>query len=65
MELKAKMTEWMENGCLLGWLIDPESETVYVYDREAQSIHLGFDKPISGEPVLPGFELILSELRLK
>ena len=63
-QLKEKMSEWMENGCLLSWLIDPETETVYIYQGQTQSVHNGFDKPVSGEPVLPGFELILSELRM-
>jgi Uma2 family endonuclease len=62
--LKAKMMEWMANGCLLAWLIDPETETVFVYHGKNQSIHNGFDNPISGEPILPGFQFILSELRI-
>lgn len=28
---KRKMTEWMENGALLGWLIDADHGTAYVY----------------------------------
>jgi Uma2 family endonuclease len=62
--LKAKMVEWVENGCALGWLIDPESETVYVYTRQSQSEHREFGQSISGEPTLPGFHFILSELRI-
>ncbi len=62
--LKSKMNEWMENGCRLGWLIDADSETVYIYElNKSERIHQGFDLPLSGEPVLSGFELILSELR--
>ena len=63
--LKSKMKEWMENGCRLGWLIDVESEIVYIYEsNKPERIHEGFDHPLSGEPVLKGFELVLSELRL-
>lgn len=63
--LKSKMKEWMENDCRLGWLIDVESECVYIYEsNKPERIHQGFDQPLSGEPVLKGFELILSELRL-
>ena len=63
--LKLKMKEWMENGCRLGWLIDVEAEMVYIYEQaKPEKIHQGFDKPLSGEPVLPGFEFVLSELRL-
>lgn len=28
---KAKMQEWIENGAQLGWLIDPDKRTVYIY----------------------------------
>lgn len=62
--LKAKMEEWMENGCLLGWLIDADEEIVFVYDAAGVKEVRGFDKPLSAEPLLPGFELILAELRV-
>ncbi|MEO5603212.1 MAG: Uma2 family endonuclease [Cyclobacteriaceae bacterium] len=63
-ELKAKMNEWMDNGCKLGWLIDADEEKVYVYYNSQETVHNGFNNPLSGEPVLPGFNLILSELRV-
>ncbi len=54
----------MANGCQLSWLIDPEAENVYIYraDGTRDIVH-GFDNIISGETILPGFELRLSELR--
>ena len=61
--LKNKMKEWMENGCLLGWLIDVDNETVYVYEGRIERKHTDFSKPISGEPVLKGFKLKLIELK--
>jgi Uma2 family endonuclease len=30
-QVQAKMPEWMDNGAKLGWLINPEARTVYVY----------------------------------
>jgi Uma2 family endonuclease len=64
-DLKLKMKEWMENGCLLGWLIDADEETVFIYEQGKQvKEHKSFDLPLSGEPVLSGFVLILSELRV-
>jgi Uma2 family endonuclease len=64
-ELNAKMEEWINNGCLLGWLIDADEETVYIYrpGKEVEQ-HTNFDQPISGDPVLPEFSLMLSELRM-
>ncbi len=61
---QAKMEEWMANGSQLGWLIDPEKEMVYVYSAGQVSTINGFDQQLSGAPLLPGFELNLSELRL-
>jgi len=61
--LKEKMVEWMNNGCRLGWLIDPMEEKAYIYrpDQEVQIIN-SFREKLYGEAVLPGFELDLSEL---
>lgn len=61
---QSKMSKWIENGVLLGWLIDPKTETTFIY-RANSSVEIisGFDKKLSGEDVLPGFELDLSILK--
>lgn len=65
-KLQRKMTDsWIANGVRLAWLIDPYDEKVYIYrpDREVEEI-TGFDgKVLSGEEVLPGFELPLEEMK--
>jgi Uma2 family endonuclease len=64
-ELKEKMTEWIDNGVRLGWLIDPKKQMSYVYRADGSiDIIRGFDKKLSGEDVLKGFELDLSLLIL-
>ena len=64
-ELREKMSEWIVNGCRLGWLIDADEEIVYVYrSGKRVATHTNFNKSISGEPELPGFKLLLSELRV-
>lgn len=64
-ESQEKMMEWMDNGVRLGWLIDPKQEKVFVYRPESLiSIVEGFDKTVSGEEVLVGFELRLERLRV-
>jgi len=64
--LKQKMEEWIENDCRLGWLIDPLEEKAYIYkpDETTQIID-SFDEKLSGEKLLPSFELSLSELRVE
>ena len=62
--LQEKMKEWIANGCRLGWLIDPESEIAYIYRAEGEKESVkGFDNLLSGENVLQGFTLNLSDLR--
>ena len=64
-DLQAKMVEWIENGALLGWLIDPKTQTSYIYRKDGSMEQVdGFDKKLSGEDVLKGFELDLSLLVL-
>ena len=64
-DLKKKMQEWIDNGCQLGWLIDADEEVVYVYEPGKDSrTHTDFNIPLSGSPLLVGFELILSGLRV-
>ena len=60
--LRAKMREYMDNGVILGWLINPKDRQVEIY-RQRQSIEI-LEEPssISGEEVLPGFVLELSRI---
>ena len=63
-DAKAKMqNDWMDNGCQLGWLIDPFNQTVYIYRADGSiQINRDFNQPLSGEDVLPGLQFDLSEL---
>lgn len=60
--LQNKMNEYIENGALMGWLIDPLKRQVYIY-RSDQSVQV-LDDPeaVSGAPLLDGFMLNLREL---
>lgn len=60
--LQDKMLEYMTNGARLGWLIDPPNQRVEVY-RPGEPVEI-LQKPstISGEPVLPGFQLNLDRI---
>jgi Uma2 family endonuclease len=59
---QAKMDEYIANGALLGWLINPYSKTVDVY-RPGQPVErLVNPSTISGDPVLAGFVLTTSEI---
>lgn len=60
--LQAKMREYIENGVRLGWLIDPIKKRVHIYRSNGAVEILENPSKISGENVLPGFELDLAEI---
>lgn len=53
------MREYMENGAVLGWLIDPQNRTVEIYRLGLEAEVLTNPSELSGEEVLPGFLLDL------
>jgi len=65
-KLQTKMTDtWMANGVRLAWLIDPYEDKVYIYRPGRDTIVVeGFaDKTLSGEDIMPGFELPLETMK--
>jgi len=61
-QVQAKMREWMDNGARLGWLIDPETRTVYIY-RPGQATERLLDLPrVGGEPPMDGFVLEMADI---
>ena len=60
--LHRKMDEWVENGCRLGWLIDPTSKEAYIFRPEKKVEKRDFEATLSGEDVLPGFFFDLKAL---
>ncbi|MGK7938085.1 MAG: Uma2 family endonuclease [Xenococcaceae cyanobacterium] len=61
-DLQAKMQEYLDNGVRLGWLIEPSAKTVEIYRVGQQVEILNSPQTLSGEDVLPGFILDLSEI---
>jgi Uma2 family endonuclease len=61
-DTKEKMLEWIEQGAQLGWLIDPEDRSVYVYRPRMAPLCRKDLERIEGDPVLPGFVLELGEI---
>jgi len=60
--LQTKMKEYIDNGARLGWLIDRKNKKVEIY-RQGREVEV-LDNPtaLSGEDVLPGFVLDLTEV---
>jgi Uma2 family endonuclease len=57
-----KMSEYIANGASLGWLIDPTTRRIYVYQPGEEVVVLDNPETVSGDPLLPGFNLNLTEL---
>lgn len=53
--LQAKMTEYIENGTHLGWLIDAKNQRIYVYRPEQPVECLESPASVIGDPILPEF----------
>ncbi|MBO0350460.1 Uma2 family endonuclease [Phormidium pseudopriestleyi FRX01] len=57
--LQEKMREYMDNGAVLGWLIDPKNKRVEIYRQGLEVERLENPVELSGEEILPGFVLNL------
>ena len=62
--LHQKMKEYLANGTELGWLIDPQSQKVWIYDHRKPDPEVldGLDRVLTGKYVMEGFELDLGKV---
>lgn len=61
-KLREKMREYIDNGVRLGWLIEEKTKSVEIY-RHGQDLEVLLSPTtLSGEEVLPGFELNLNKV---
>jgi Uma2 family endonuclease len=60
--VKAKMRQWIENGAQLGWLIDADRRTIYVYRPEREPEDLVDVDKIAGVGSVEGFVLELGDI---
>ena len=60
--LQDKMQEYIDNGALLGLLIDRKNQTVHVYRPNQTPKILDAPSSVSAEPELPGFVLQMAKI---
>ena len=60
--VKAKMQEWMDNGARLGWLIDADRRTIYIYRPDQKPEEVVEVDHIIGEDPVGGFRLELTDI---
>jgi Uma2 family endonuclease len=60
--LQEKMQEYIDNGALLGWLIDRKNREVYVYRPNREPEVLMDPETVLGDPELSGFMLRMTKI---
>ena len=60
--LQAKMQEYIENGAVLGFLIDRKNCTVHSYRRDRTPEILEQPETVSGDPEMPRFVLQMAKI---
>ena len=60
--LREKMREYIANGSCLGWLIDRKNHKVEIYRQNQDLEVLDNSRTLSGEDLLPGFVLDLTDV---
>ena len=61
-EAQQKMQEYMDCGVKFGWLISPDSREVEIYRNSRDKEVLSNPNSVSGEDILPGLTVDLTEL---
>lgn len=60
--LQEKMREYLDNGAVLGWLLDPLTKRAWIYRPGVAPEMLQTPPSLSGDPELPGFTLHLDSI---
>ncbi|MGC1245214.1 MAG: Uma2 family endonuclease [Spirulinaceae cyanobacterium] len=60
--LQEKMREYLDCGLRLGWLINPQNNTVEIYRSQQAVETLSLPIFLLGEDVLPGFTLLIEQM---
>jgi Uma2 family endonuclease len=63
--VEAKVEEYLDAGVRLVWVIYPETRTAMVYRADGSTTRLHAEHELSGENVLPGFQVKLADVLLE
>jgi Uma2 family endonuclease len=61
-EVEEKVTEYLEAGVRLVWILDPPTRSIRVERADGSVARLGEDDDLDGEDVVPGFRCKVSEV---
>lgn len=60
-DIHQKIVEYLRVGVRLIWVVDPDFKTVRVYRNGAEPVMFNRTQQITGEDVLPGFEILVDQ----
>jgi Uma2 family endonuclease len=63
-EVEDKVSEWLEAGTRMVWVVNPRRRTVTVYRTPRGGTILGADDELDGQEVVPGFRCRVASLFL-
>ena len=61
-EVISKAQDWLQSGCTVVWVIDPETKTVTVYSNGPQTLFLSASDTLTCDELLPGFRLSIAQM---
>ena len=61
-EVEEKVAEYLTAGVRLIWIITPKTQSVQVYRPRQEALRLSRKDKLTGEDVLPGFDVMVAEL---
>ena len=61
-EVEEKVAEYLTAGVRLIWIVSPKTKSVHVYRPRQEALRLSREDQLTGEDVLPGFEVTVAEL---
>ena len=61
-EVAAKVQDWLQAGCPMVWVVDPETRTVTVYRSRSEIAVLTASDTLAGGDVLPDFSVQVAEI---
>jgi Uma2 family endonuclease len=61
-EVEEKVAEYFNAGVRLIWVVVPKTQGIVVYRPRKEALRLSGDDKLTGEDVLPGFEVTVAEL---
>jgi Uma2 family endonuclease len=61
-EVEEKVAEHLSAGVRLIWIVTPKTQSVHAYRPRKEALRLSREDTLTGEDVLPGFEISVAEL---